>query len=32
MPADLIERSGPRLLEGAERLCQVLDTARSQAH
>lgn len=30
VPPDLIQRHTPRLLEGAERLCQHLDTARSR--
>ena len=30
IPPDLIQRHTPRLLEGAERLCQELETARSR--
>lgn len=32
LPADLIERPGPRLLDGTARLCQALDAAREAAH
>jgi len=32
IPPDIIQRATPRLLQGAERMCQLLDAARTVAH
>jgi iron complex transport system substrate-binding protein len=32
IPPDIIQRATPRLLQGAERICQLLDTARQPRH